>query len=239
MAITYEILTFPTLPVQGQLFRAPGQAYEAGFTSGGANVSSPEPGGRAFLDMQLALQTREWENPAVSWLMSKLNGDIFRVQLTKTPQLLRNEDFAPPGYNGKGVPWEAININSSPTKWNNNKLWADDGLVLPTVSNALEGSTFVTVDVTGYSEVLKRGHVIGFGNYSYMIDAIDYSGNAATIKIKPPLRNDIAEGNYLLTRPYFLGRVTNGQEFAANYEAINNGHIKPPRLVFSEVIINV
>lgn len=236
MAITYEILTFPTLPVQGQLFRAPGQAYSGGFTSGGAQLMSPEPGGRAFLDMQLALQTNEWNDPAVSWLMSKLNGDIFRVRLTKTPQLLSDfEIFGNISLNG--IPWEKVNDNMLPGPWDNNQLWENDGLIFPVIVNALEGSIMVSIDVTGYSEILKRGHVIGFDKYSYIIDDITYSGNQANIKIKPPLRNNVVEGDYLLTRPYFLGTIINGQEFATNYEAINNGHIKPPRLIFGEVII--
>ena len=235
MAISYEILTFPSLPIQGQLFRAPGQAFDAGFTAGGAVVSSPEPGGRAFLDVQLALQTREWNSPAVSWLMSKLNGDIFLVKLAKTPQLLTADTFG--GTKPNGVPWEPINNNSLPTKWDNKKNWADEGLILSVTANALEDSTTVKVDMSTYGEILQRGHVIGFDNYSYIIDAIDYDGAEATIRVKPPLRNDVGEGDFLLTRPLFLGRVINGQEFAANYEAINNGHIKPPRLIFSEVLI--
>lgn len=229
MAISYEILTFPSLSFQGQLFRVPGQTYDGGFTSGSARVSSPEPGGRAFLDVQLSLQTKEWEDPAVSWLMSKLNGDIFSIKLAKTPQLL---DTVKLGLTGNGgVPWN----NGEP--WNNGQPWDDVGLIFPSIGIALEGSTTITFDMTGYGEILRRGHVVGIGNYSYLVDNIEYVGNSATIRVKPPLRKDVDEGDYLLTRPLFLGQIINGQEFAANYEAINNGHIKPPRLVFAEVIL--
>lgn len=236
MAITYEILTFPTLPVQGQLFRAPGQAYDGGFTAGGARLMSPEPGGRAFLDVQLSLQTNERDNPAVSWLMSKLNGDIFSVPLTKTPQLLNTEAYG--GLFPYGdIPWAPVNNYSQPTRWDNSKKWMDEGLIVEASANALEGSTSVSVNMLSYGEILQRGHVIGFGNYSYMIDAISYSDSVATIRVKPPLRKAVSQGDFMLTRPYFQGTIINGQEFAANYEAINNGHIKPPRLIFSEVII--
>jgi len=234
MAISYKIWDFPQLAVSGQLFRAAGQAFDGGFTSGGARVSSAEPGGRAFLEVQLSLQVQEWSYPFVSWLMSKVNGDIFSVKLAKTPQVLSNANL---GIMSDTVPWAPLG-NNSPDPWNNNQFWSNDGVGFPVLINALEGTTIVRLNVDGVGPVIRHGHVIGFGRSSYMVDDIEYDGDVAIVTVNPPLRRNITPIDFALTRPTFLGQVVNSQEFAANYEAMNNGHIKPPRLIFSEVIID-
>lgn len=107
MSINYTIYDFPTLDVRSQLFHAPGQAFEGGFTSGGVRVSAPEPGGRAYLEMELSLQVNEWNSPFASWLMSKINGDIFRVPLVRTPQIVSSVDLDLETSELFGVPWES------------------------------------------------------------------------------------------------------------------------------------
>lgn len=235
MAISYKVWDFPRIPVRSQLFYAAGQAYDGGFTSGGARLSSPEPGGRSFLEMQLSLQTTEWDAPFSSWLMSKLNGDIFSVRLTKTPQLISDAALGAP--DKITVPWAPLNPQSSPTLWNNSQPWSGDGVIYTPSIISLEGSTTLVIDVSITGPVVKHGHVIGVGSHSYMVDDIEYNDNIATITVNPPLRRDVTDDDYVLTRPYFLGQIINGQEFKATYEAANVGHIQTPRLIFAEVII--
>ena len=110
MAISYKIYNLPKLPVSGQLFSVPGAAFDGGYTSGGSNINSPEPGGRSKLNLQLSLQVNEWDTPYMSWLMSKINGEIFRIPLTKTPQLVTDAALGI-DHLKNGVPWAGIDAD--------------------------------------------------------------------------------------------------------------------------------
>lgn len=111
MTLEYKIWDFPVVPIEKQLFHVPGAVFEGGFTSGGARIQSAEPGGRSVLEVQVAFQVAEWDFPFSSWIMSKMNGQIFRVPLTKTPQLISNTALNggvdTPG--NLGIPWAAWN----------------------------------------------------------------------------------------------------------------------------------
>lgn len=233
MAITYKIWDFPILQVQSQIFYAPGEAFDGGFTSGSAQVTSPEPGGRAFLEIELALQTDEWENPFSSWIMSKTNGDIFKVQLVKTPQVVPAGKL---NVSAAGIPWGAETIYPD-SKWNNDEFWSSDDIYVPSNGAFYDGQNVISVNVSEFGQVLKHGHVIGAGDYSHIIDDISYSGNIATLTIKPPLRKDVSSGEQIYLRPWFLGRIVNGSEMRATYRKQNEGHIQPSRIVFAEVIL--
>ncbi|QWY83146.1 hypothetical protein [Rhizobium phage RHph_X2_24] len=235
MAVSYKIWDFPTLAVQSQLFYAPGAAFNGGFTSGGISILSPEPGGRSFLEVQLSLQVNEWKSPFSSWLMSKVNGDIFRIKLTRTPQIM-GDGQGTPIIGTKGIPW-GVNGQYPKSPWNNGKNWSGGNTVGTADADALEGSTTLVVDLTGYDQALTYGHVIGHYDNSYMVDDISYNGDIATITVKPPLRRDVNDGDLIKLQPNFLGVISNGQEIRANYERMNNGHIQPGRIVFSEVIL--
>lgn len=228
MAISYKIWDFPNLKIQSQLFHVPGAVFDGGLTSGGARIVSPEPGGRSVLEMKLAYQIGEWDIPFSSWLMSKIAGAIFRVQLINTPQVV-----LPSAYGGTNtpVPWDGD------ISWNNSQNWAGDGFYLETTIASLEGSTQLTIDTLAYGEILRHGHVIGNGNNCYIIDDIEYVGSIATITVSPPLRNDIAIGGMIYTKPYFLGSISNGAEVRQAYEASKLGGIQLNRIVFNEVIL--
>lgn len=235
MAITYDIFDFPRLAIQSQLFYAGGSAFDGGFTSGGARTISPEPGGRAFLEVQLSLQVNEWEIPFTSWLTSKVNnGTIFRVPLVKTPQLVSDIALGITSDLKKGIPWAPEGLYTQPL-WDNGQLWSSDGLVINPATDAFDGSNQLVVTITG--EPLKHGHVIGVNDSSYIIDDIVYDAGTATITVNPPLRQDVTTDDFIVTRPYFLGVVTNAGEFRANYDKMNNGHIQPGRLIFTEIIL--
>src|SRR5690606_4032507 len=87
MTITPKVWDFPTIPVEGQVFHVPGAVAEGGFTSGGAQIYSPEPGGFGVLEIEPSLHAGEWRAPFASWIMSKTNGQYFRIRLAVTPQI--------------------------------------------------------------------------------------------------------------------------------------------------------
>ena len=225
MTINHKIWNFPTLKIESQLFHVPGAYFEGGLTSGGARIMSPEPGGRSVLEMRLAYQVNEWNSPFSSWLMSKINGAIFKVQLTKTPQLA--------SFIG-----ESNYITSSPFyNWDNDQPWVNDGANLGAVGTALEGAVELSVSVGSFGEILKHGHVIGIGNYSYIIDDVSYVGTRADLVVSPPLRNSVSNADVVWLKPYFTGAIANGAEIRNSYDAGNIGGIQLNRIVFNEVII--
>lgn len=233
MSYNVQIWDFPALAVQSQLFYAGGAAIDGGFTSGGARTISPEPGGRAFLEVQLSLQVNEWDIPFSSWIMSKINnGNVFRVPLTRTPQLVSDITLDIPT-TGPGKLWASEGAYPVHT-WDNGQPWASDGAVFEPVFEAYDGET--QISVTG--QIFKYGHVFGIGDVSYIVDDIEYSDDGLTslITVNPPLRADLTDTDLILTRPYFLGTVSNASEVRQMYDRTNNGHIAPGRLLFSEFI---
>lgn len=215
---------FPTVPVSKQVFHVPGQAVDGGYTSGAVRMLSPEPGGRSVLTMQIALQVREWDYPESSWLMSMGNGEIFRVRLAPTPQVLSARI--------PGVLWN----NDQP--WSNLKPWAGD-ITGVYVESALEGSTTLTVDMSGYGDIVRRGHVIGHRENCYLVDRVqwDESNGRAVLTVKPPLRKNVEVGDPTFFRPYFLGTIGNIDQVVAPYEASNVGAIQIGSITFSEAIV--
>jgi len=221
------ILDFPDLAISGQLFHSPGAAVEGGFTTGGARVISPEPGGFAMLEIQLAMQTDEWANPSVSWLLSKANGQVFKVRLAKTPQVLTERQI--------------IAYKTQPR--NLNPIWYIDQPIngeLQTVftATALEGTTTVVFDMAQIGPYLKPGHVIGHHHHTYLVDAIEYdAAGEATVTVSPPLRRDIAVNDELLFRPWFVGTINNMSNARQTYDAANAGMIQPGAFSMSEAYV--
>lgn len=220
-----KIWDFPSLQVSKQLFYVPGMAFDGGFTSGGVRVFSPEPGGRAFLEMHVSLQIREFQSPMSSWIMSKTNGEIFRVRMAKTPQI------APYvlSYGLSGVPWD----HDKP--WDNEAFWSSDSAFIIASAASLEGSTQLIVDTSLHGSIVTYGHVIGHADSAYMVDDIEYNGAIATITVNPPLRRSVVSGDLILLSPYFTGMIANGSEIRNTYDAENAGHIQMSRIVFQEV----
>lgn len=219
-----EIFDFPTLPVSKQLFHVPGAAIEGGFTSGAVRLISPEPGGRSVLELQPSFQVREWEYPFMSWLMSKGNGEVFRVRLAPTPQVL--------GARAPGTPWE------SDVLWSDSTEWAGD-ITASFAAAALEGSNVMTVNMTGYGDIIRLGHVIGHSNTCYMVDKVTYNEETETaeIVVKPPIRKNIEIADSAYFRPFFTGTIANIGEVRSTYDAENVGNIQPGKIIFAEAIV--
>lgn len=231
MAVSYKVWNFPQVPLRGQVFHVPGAVVDGGLTSGGARISSPDPSGRSVLEIQMSLQVTEWSAPFSSWLMSKTNGQIFRIQLIKTPQIcskLSNDSQQP-----RFVPWDNTGILPK-SSWDNQRMWAADGETLTAISDILEGSTRLRVYLGEYADIIRPGHVIGLGDYSYMIDDID---EESWITVTPPLRKSVVFGETVYLQPYFTGSISNGNEMKQSYEADKVGHIQLGRIVFDEVVV--
>lgn len=220
-----RIYQFPTLPISGQLFHVPGAVLAGGLTSGGARIASPEPGGFSMLEIQTSLWVNEWEYPTASWLMSKLNGQVFRVRLAPTPQVAWSQRRQ----GNISVPWDDELL------WSNQEMWGGDFSAVYATA-ALEGTSEVTIDLTGAGEVLQNGHVIGHGYSCYTIDDIEYDGDIATATLSPPLRQNVAINDQAPLRPWFTGAIGNPSEVRAMYESSNNGHIQLGKIVLNEVI---
>lgn len=230
MAITYKIWDFPDIPISKQLFHIPGQAVEGGLTSGGARITSPEPGGRGVLEIQPSLRN-EWDQPFLSWIMSKINGEILRVRLARTPQVLTSRSMnAIKDYSPSYAMHDIYGVNQPPIAVND--------LTARFASVALQGSNEVSIDMSAIGNVLRVGHLFGHGNHCYMVDEIEYDGSGiATVGIKTSMRNAVAIDDTVLFRPYFLGSISNGQQIRATYDAEMNGHHQPALITLNEVIV--
>ena len=218
-----RVWNFPTVPVSKQLFHVPGGAVEGGFTSGSVRMLSPEPGGRSVLELEIALSVREWEFPFASWLMSKGNGEVFRIRMAPTPQVVSARE--------PGTLW------SRDVLWANHQPWAND-ITLTYATDALEGSSTVQVVMTGFGDIVRHGHVIGHGDSAYIVDDIVFDADTQTsiITVKPPLRRNITANDFAYFRPFFTGTISNIGEVRATYDASNNGAIQPGKFVFAEAI---
>lgn len=230
MAIDYKVWEFPSIQISKQLFHVPGAAIQGGFTSGGARISSPEPGGFSMLEIEPSMRVDEWNYPVASWIMSKTNGQIFRTRLAPTPQVAG-------AINSKtGVPWAAEGIYPE-SPWSNMQNWAGDAVSMY-VAPALEGTNLLVVAMTSYGQLLRYGHVIGHGNSTYLIDEVSYDNNGnATLVVTPPLRRDVKAGDLAPLRPWFTGSIANGEEIRNTYDAVNAGAIQINKIVMNEVIL--
>ena len=227
MAIEYKIWDFPSIPIGPQLFHVPGMAAEGGLTAGGVRMLSPEPGGRAVLELQPAMQFGEWQKPFSSWIMSKINGQIFRVRLAATPQVITSASMRGPSQM----------LGSVPDPYSD-QLPAKGDLYGRFTAIALEGSNIVKIDMKPFGSILSFGHVIGHGDHCYLVDDISYDANwIATITVTPPIRKPIAADDVVNFRPFFLGSISNGAEIRRAYDPANRGAIQLEKIVFAEVII--
>lgn len=211
-----KIYTFPTFRIETQLFHVPGAGYDGGLTSGGAQFITPEPGGFSVLEIAPALVDNEWLSPDVSWLLSKISGQVFRCRLAKSPQ----------------IAWSKERLDK--IDWDNRGQSRNDGVSRFTTSR-LKGTTTVTVDVSEFGRLLRPGHVIGHAFDTYLVDEVTYSGNVATCTVTPPLRRNIATNDTCEFTPWFTGRISNGEQIRAAYNSM--GHIKPGNIILQEAIV--
>ena len=221
MSITYTVLDFPQIGIKGQVFYCPGSYTEGGITSGGAIVSSFEPGGYGMLDIAPARRDESVTDPEISWLMSQTNGQIFRVLLTTTPQTLTERT-----------------INDRAVAQYPTTLFAKRSLRSTFTDDALKGSRTVKIDTSEIGPSLKRGHLIGHNNSCYMVDSVTYeTSGEATVIVNPPLRSAIAIDDVVRFTPFFTGQIINGAEIRASYDSANNGAIDLPTIRMREVIL--
>lgn len=218
-----KIYGFPTFRIETQLFHVPGAGYDGGLTAGGAQFITPEPGGFSQLEIAPALIDTEWDAPLASWIMSKISGQVFRVRLAPSPQVAYSKQRG-----AVSVPW------SNGQAWSNQELW-DGDFTARFSAGTLKGAIVVTIDLTGVGPILSPGHVIGHQFDAYMIDEITYEGDVATAIVTPPVRRAIAAGDSCYLRPWFTGRISNGESIRSAYNSM--GHVKPGNIVLQEAVV--
>ena len=236
MTINYKIYDWPSAvkPTE-QLFFSGGQLVEGGFTSGGARMMYPEPGGRSVLELTFDYQQNYNPDPIVSWLITMIrNGNIFRVPIRYSPQLVRRDNLMiDDTLELSGLPWsEAGQTVEGP--WSNDQNW----LYSPAIeasATALEGSLTFQVDFTELGNILQLGHLIGHLDYTYLVEDIEYVGSIATITVNTPLRKNIAQGDFITFRPKMLCVARNPDNLRGTYNAADL--IKLGSLELLEVIL--
>jgi hypothetical protein len=172
------------------------------------------------------------------WLMSAMaNGTVFRVPLLHSQQLV---DLADTGVIVEednltiGVPWEE-SAGVDEVLFHENIGWAYEGGV-PIVGSALEGAVDMVLDLSGLQQALKRGHVIGVADRAYKVMAIDYDGDdLASIRISPPLRTSVVDGQFFTFAPTMLVRVMSADSFRAAFEY--GFMLKPGDITLVEALI--
>lgn len=217
MSLSYKVYDFPPIWRGKQLFHAGGQAFDGGFTSGGARVLTPEPGGRGILNMEFTVQRNAPADPIVSWLCSMIaNGNIFRIPISFTPQIVPLPDLGLSASDNAGLPWAAAGMTPE-GPWSNGQNWASDVLA-ETAATALAGTVMLVLDFGDLQPALRHGHLIGHDDVTYLVEDIEYDGSVATITVNPPLRNTVAQGDLVTFRPKMLAVARNPDSFRGLYE---------------------
>jgi hypothetical protein len=219
----------------GQVFYAPGQIFEGGFTGSGIEAISPEPGGRAFLEMSFNTLKGDSNSRLAGWLFSKASA-IFRIPLYRSVQLVSSADLSVPGGGETDIPWQDAG-GEGETLWDGDIGWGVDYGVNPTAA-ALEGTNTLSFNMSAYGRVLLPGHVIGYRDRAYMVDAITYDDDdAAVLSVNPPMRTDVvpSDDNQVTFRPVMLARMMDPAGFRAMFD--QGKLIKPGNVIFAEVLI--
>lgn len=224
-----SVTDFPDLHISEQLFHVPGQAISGGFTTGGARISSPEPGGFAVLELKPSLHTGEIANPFHSWIMSRVNGEVFRIKLTQTPQLISDPSVTPFVLT---TPWDDGTPFDDSTFWDNSPRTFESAFV----ENSANGSSRVVISASGLGGLLKPGHLIGHADHTYIVDKIEYLTDRAELIVKPPVRTDINIGDPVEFTPYFTGSIRNASEMRSSFAIANNNHHELGNIIFDEII---
>jgi hypothetical protein len=186
------------------------------------------PGGRVQLSMEFNYWHETPDLEAISWLKSKLRGNLFRVPLGLTVQVARNRDLGLSDWAYRaGIPFDG-------------DVFFDEGVgfafepTLETIGTALEGTTTIVIDETRWPGLLRYGKWIGIGFGAYHIADLDRSGSTVTVEIEPPLRRDVAAGEFVSLRPSLICQARDASSFASMFEPADL--IQPGSLVMTEVI---
>ena len=156
--------------------------------------------------------------------MSKINGQVFRVRLAPSPQVAYSKQRG----NMATVTWD------SDLLWSNQEEWDGDFTATFALS-ALKGTVEIQIDLTGVGPILLPGHVFGHDYDTYLIDEIEYTGDTATVTVTPPFVRDITAGDNCYLRPWFTGRISNGDEMRSAYNHL--GHITPGNIIMHQAVL--
>lgn len=209
----------PTLCPIDQVFRSGGQAVAGGMTLGGVSVEYPEPGGRAELLCRFPTRFDSQANVDASWTISRiLNGNVMRIRLSKSIQLVPATDLGGSVELESGVPWD------NGLGWDNGFGWQWEPAV-PIAASAAKGAAVVLLDFSSLGQVLQPGHVFGFRHSdgvdtAHVAEDVVYNGSdVASIAISPPLRRAVEFGEDALFRPSMLVQCRNAREVLGQLES--------------------
>ena len=129
------------------------------------NVSAV-PGARVHMTMEFAYWGSTAQIEAISWLTSKLRGNLFRVPVPPSVQIARNSDlgFSDSAYRG-GIPFDG-------------DVFFDEGIgfalepTLETIGTALKGTTTIVINETRWPGMLRPGKWIGVGYGCFHIEDV-------------------------------------------------------------------
>ena len=228
-----QIYDWPkSIAPSGQLFMVAGQAQDGGFTTMGARVLTPEAGGRSMLDFTFGWHSRKESGPLYSYLVSKVtNGNVFRIPIWDSPQLVRYADLGFDGVPGS-LPWQGP--GGVTAYWSDGTGWeAQFGVAA--IGTRQEGKTDLVLNMAGLARGLTHGHLIGVAGRAYLVDDIIYAGNNAMVTVTPPLRTDVGAGDQVTFRPRMLGVCVNPESFKALFQPAEL--VQPGNITFVEALV--
>lgn len=150
-----------------------------------------------------------------SWLMNQARGAVFRVPVFNTPQLAKDATIeANEALYGSGIPF------STGEPFSTGYGFSYDPFVT-LVADVLAGNNTIVLDVSNHPTALKYGNVFGLGRSTYIIDEIDFEGNLATIKCRPPFRRNytVADDDLVTLRPKMLGQIAEPNKVIEKFNA--------------------
>lgn len=218
IAPSRAILISPSHTIDGKIGF---DGFETNFPTGGSRNQ-----------MRLEFATRESKHGNwVSWVSSLAKSALWRIPVAKTPQLATSpEIIAGELQFQRGIPFST----NQPFSTGYGFKYSPS---VTLVDSVLEGNIELKLDMTNYPNALKYGNVFGLGRTVHHVDDIEYEGNIAHIKCRPPFRRNYDADSldqFVTLRPSMIGMMQNPQDFVALFGPV--GLINPGSAVFNEVV---
>jgi hypothetical protein len=228
MTIAPTIYDWPAAAVRFRdgFFRVAPQVVDGGMTLSSALIAYGVPGGRAMLQVDFATL------PACagglgSWLATMMATQaVFRVPIRVKPQLLSAAELGIADDDGDGIDWD----NGQP--WDNGFGWAFEPGI-GAVAAVAEGSTVLSIGAVTFDPSLFLGRATGAG--AYLVMAAVATDTGVDLTVTPPLRADVAIGDFVTFRPNLLATVQDASAFLELFRS--NRWFQPGSITFVEALV--
>ncbi|MCR5859727.1 hypothetical protein [Mesorhizobium sp. J428] len=194
------IYNFPPIVPRDIKVYALTSRFAPGISRSGKTNGIPEPNGRWAMDLAWARLKNASGSLWYAWFVDALQGGaaVFQVNLwrhveTVTPEALGLTDLT-------ALPWSSG--AASPTFSDGTGFAFQPTATVTAV--ALAGTARVSVDTGDYGQVLKPGHLIGFGDGVNRVMDIEWTGSVADITLRLPLRSSLAPDDPMRFWPRML-----------------------------------